>query len=130
MEEISNGKATPPGERVWLLQRHECGWTLTAPPETARLPTSRGLDALAILLDNPRHEIDAIDLEGGDPTVANGGTPLLDDHARLAYRQRLTELDALLDTADDMGDATAAQRGVCPRSTPTTAGIAAGQTLT
>jgi tetratricopeptide (TPR) repeat protein len=110
LDEISYSHAVSPGDRVWLLQRDERGWTLTAAPETARLPTSRGLDALAMLVDNPRHEVDAIDLDGGDRTVADGGTPVLDDRARLAYRQRLAALDDLLDTADDTGDANAAEK--------------------
>jgi hypothetical protein len=102
--------AASSSERVWLLQRDERGWILTAAQETARLPLSRGLDALAMLLDHPRHEIDAVHLDGGDPSIADRGTPLLDDSARLAYRHRLAKLDDLLDQADETGDAIVAER--------------------
>jgi hypothetical protein len=95
---------------VWRLIRNAEGWTLQAGGEVARLPRSRGLEALATLVSHPHQEIDAVVLDGGDPALADAPLPSIDDEARRAYRARLDHLDALLDRADAAGDAAAADR--------------------
>jgi hypothetical protein len=95
---------------VWRLVRNAQGWSLRAGGETAHLPPSRGLEALATLVSHPHQEIDAVVLDGGDPALADAPLPSIDDAARRAYRARLNHLDALLDRADAAGDVAAAHR--------------------
>jgi hypothetical protein len=84
---------------------------LTAGPEVARLPDSRGLRYLRALLAAPGREISALDLAAGGAGLREARPePSLDTAAREAYRRRLSELDAELDRADSTGDPQLAQR--------------------
>ncbi len=76
----------------------------------------KGLHYLRMLLDRPGLDLPATEMAAagaGHPgeTLTDGGTgELLDRHAVLSYRQRLADIDAELDDADDRGNATAAER--------------------
>jgi hypothetical protein len=75
----------------------------------AHLPDAKGLHDLATLLANPGVEVHVCTLLGRDLPVL-GADPVLDDHARTAYRRRLAALDGQLDRADVTGDAVASVR--------------------
>jgi AAA ATPase domain len=77
-------------------------WVLTWAGVSAHVPDAKGLRDLAILLSRPGEDVAAIELTGGRPAM--GADPLLDYQAKAAYRQRLRELDALIDEADADND--------------------------
>ena len=96
---------------------------LTAGPEVARLPDSRGLRCLRALLAVPGREISSLDLAAGGAGLREARPePSLDTAARDAYRRRLRELEAELDRADSAGDPLLAQRTEDERQ------VAAGRT--
>jgi hypothetical protein len=101
---------SPPAEE-WTLRRDDADWVLTAGEEHARVPDSRGMGYLRLLLAAPGEEISCLDLAaGGAGLRATEPEPLLDAAARDAYRRRLAALDAELDGADAAGDPRRAQR--------------------
>lgn len=96
-------------------------WTLVYEEEAFRLRDSKGLRYVALLLGHPDREFHALDLvasvQGGAGApatavereeVAAGGLgdagPILDAHARTAYRRRLEELGAELAEAESFAD--------------------------
>jgi hypothetical protein len=105
-------------------------WTITFADETFRLRDNRGLQYLALLLQRPHEELHALQLtadeavpgtdaltltsrRGVDELVASEETPLtgftdagelLDPQARMAYRQRLAELETELIEAQEVDD--------------------------
>jgi hypothetical protein len=89
------------------LRRDGEDWVLSMGGHTTRLRHSKGMAQLAVLLANPGKEISAVALAGGIPAPA-APDPVLDEPAKRAYRQRLAELDRVLDGAAARGDATAA----------------------
>jgi hypothetical protein len=90
----------------WSLRHDGDGWVLEAGGERARLSDSRGLHQLRALLAAPRQDIPALDLAaGGAGLHPSAAAPVLDSAAVASYRQRLAELDAVLDAADAAGDA-------------------------
>jgi tetratricopeptide (TPR) repeat protein len=89
------------------LRRDGEDWVLSMGGHTTRLRHSKGMAQLAVLLANPGKEISAVELAGGIPAPA-APDPVLDEPAKRAYRQRLAELDRVLDGAAARGDATAA----------------------
>jgi tetratricopeptide (TPR) repeat protein len=89
------------------LGRDGQDWLLTMGGRTTRLRHSKGMAQLAMLLANPSKEISAVELAGGVP-APTAPDPVLDEPARRAYRQRLTELEVALEGAAARGDATAA----------------------
>jgi hypothetical protein len=91
----------------------------------ARLPDSKGLHDIAVLLGRPGTPVPAVDLvsPGGTAgTAAHAGTDAGDLHApgdlgevvdataRAAYRRRLRELDEEAEDADTAGDAARSRR--------------------
>lgn len=94
---------------VWTLRREAEGWHLLAATEEARLPHSRGLEHLRMLLANPRHEIPVVVLEaGGGAVPGQVGLEPLDAAARAAYRTRLDRIEESLTLAEQRGDQEAA----------------------
>ena len=77
-------------------------WTLAYAGTVVRLPDAKGLHDIARLLANPGVEIPAADLIGPAARLEAtlGADPTLDPHAQAAYRQRLAELAAEIDTAE------------------------------
>jgi hypothetical protein len=85
--------------RVWQL-----GWQGRA----SVVPDAKGMRDLAILLSRPGQPVAALDLvaatAGPDATAAGADLgPVLDATARQAYRKRLADLDAAIDSATDAG---------------------------
>lgn len=96
--------STPPSD-VWTLERDGDAWVIAGGPELVRLRANRGIEHLAVLLDNPNRDIAAHRLDaGGDAIPPEAGVPVLDEHALAEYRRRLQELDAEQATADRAGD--------------------------
>jgi hypothetical protein len=91
------------------LRRDGEDWVLSMGGHTTRLRHSKGMAQLAVLLANPGREINAVELAGGVP-APTAPDPVLDEPARRAYRQRLAELEVMLEGAAARGDATAAGR--------------------
>jgi tetratricopeptide (TPR) repeat protein len=94
-------------------------WTLAYAGTVVRLPDAKGLHDIARLLANPGVEIPAADLV--DPAArleaSLGADPALDARAQAAYRQRLAELAAEIDTADAGHDLERAARARAERDT-------------
>jgi len=88
-------------------------WTLTVGERRTVVPDRLGVRYLARLLTNPGRPIAALDLAGGPAgpaLVAPGGQPVLDRHARAAYRRRITELTNQLAGTGDRGGAAVDRR--------------------
>jgi len=88
----------------------------------ARLPDSKGLHDIAVLLGRPGTPVPAVDLAApggtavaGDASSANLHAPgdlgeVIDSTARAAYRRRLRELEGEAEDADAGGDAARSRR--------------------
>ena len=88
--------------------RHQGGvWTLSFGGSAAQLKDLRGLHYLSALLTRPGQELLAVELQGGP---GGGGTPVLDETARRAYRRRLAGIEAALEDAEAFSDAERAAR--------------------
>ncbi|PRY21027.1 ATP-binding protein [Pseudosporangium ferrugineum] len=98
-------EASAPAPGGVTLSRQGDSWCLTCQGRTATLRHSKGIAQLAVLLAHPGRDIPAIELAGG--IGGTGRTPVLDDAAKLAYRNRIAALKARMAEGDD---ATAAGR--------------------
>jgi tetratricopeptide (TPR) repeat protein len=107
--------ATPGTSLTAVAGLHRTGeyWTLTCAGRTVQLRDSIGLRHLARLVSAPGQEIHVLDLTGdatGRTKPVDGCLgPMLDDHARTAYRARLAELAEDLDEAEQFGDSARAE---------------------
>ena len=95
-------------------------WTVVFKDREQRVRDSKGMGFLAELLAHPEREIEVLALAGGrsaerasQAEVADAGLvlssdsdgdPLLDEHARRAYRERLENLRGEIDEADAFHD--------------------------
>jgi len=91
-------------------------WRLTLRNRSVLVEDSIGLIHLAVLIANPRQEIQAADLVAGLAGLQGGkagtGQPVLDSEAITDYRNRLKHLDAeinSLESGDDPGQAARAR---------------------
>jgi predicted ATPase/tetratricopeptide (TPR) repeat protein len=87
-------------------------WTLAFGGDTVHMPDLKGLHDLARLLAAPGQELHCLDLAGapdGVPAQGHAGE-LLDDEARAAYKQRITELREELELAQAANDGVRAER--------------------
>jgi hypothetical protein len=88
------------------LQRNGPVWLVEWRGRRSTVPDAKGLRDLAVLLAHPGQPVPALELveaAGGPPAAAAGGSlgPVLDQTARRAYQQRLTDL------ADELAEAEA-----------------------
>ncbi|MFE2302528.1 ATP-binding protein [Streptomyces sp. NPDC059445] len=100
-----------------LFRREGPLWRLVYAGREARLPDSKGLHDIAVLLGRPGTPVPAVDLAApggsaatGDPNSADLHAPgdlgeVVDATARAAYRRRLRELEEEAADADAAGDA-------------------------
>jgi tetratricopeptide (TPR) repeat protein len=110
------GPSSPPSRAVTAtatLASEGRGWIVAFGDTRARLPASKGMSYLAVLLRNPgveRHALDLVDLVEG---VDDGGVSrrelgdagaMLDTRARVAYRHRIEALRGEIDDALERGD--------------------------
>jgi hypothetical protein len=99
------------------LRRDGETWVVSGRGDTCRLKDSRGLELLARLVDTPEREIHVLHLASepgaGDVIDAGDAGEVLDEQARASYRQRIQELRAARDEADEQNDraGTARARG-------------------
>jgi hypothetical protein len=91
-----------------ILERHQDGWAITAAGTRIELPDIVGLGYLSRLLENPGCELAAVDLGGA--VVGTGRQEVLDSTAIKAYRQRIRDLDTVIDEADSNADLGKAER--------------------
>lgn len=111
-EAAAAGLPAPPGQIAptsATCTRHGHRWRIDWGSRSVTLEHRVGLLHLAVLLANPRHEIDAVDLVSGLSVLggsARAGSvqPVLDQLARRQYQLRLTQLDGVIDAADSGGD--------------------------
>jgi tetratricopeptide (TPR) repeat protein len=112
---LCRAEAAPHTPPTAVAELHRTGeyWTLTCAGRTVQLRDSIGLRHLARLVTAPGQEIHVLDLAGdaaGRTKPADGCLgPVLDDHARTAYRARLAELTEDLDEAEQFGDSARAE---------------------
>jgi hypothetical protein len=88
-------------------------WTLTFGDRQALVADRIGVRYLTRLLTNPGRPIPALELAGDSGAAALGAAarqPMLDDHARTAYRNRIHQLTHELAKADVRGDQVGSQR--------------------
>ncbi|MFF3883778.1 ATP-binding protein [Streptomyces sp. NPDC001914] len=115
---------TPQGDDLpsALFRREGPLWRLVYAGREARLPDSKGLRDIAVLLGRPGTPVPAVDLAApgggaaaGDPGAADLHAPgdlgeVVDATARAAYRRRLRELEEEAADADAAGDAVRSSR--------------------
>jgi hypothetical protein len=95
-------------------------WTVECAGEVFQLKDSKGLQILSRLIADPGREFHALDLlvpAGTDPFDAGDAGELLDAEARDAYRQRLRDLDAVIEEAETQNDVGRAQQAMSERET-------------
>jgi len=85
-------------------------WSIEFGGQVVRVRDARGLHHLARLLSDPAREFHVLDLVAAESGGAGArplgdAGPLLDEHAKAAYRRRLEEIDADIDDARTAGDA-------------------------
>ncbi len=102
-----DGQVRPPpiDAAPQLCAFHKLGslWQLSYEGNDAHLSHAKGLSDIARLLAQPGQEIHCTELIGLDASSA--GTPeAIDREARTAYQQRLAELQAIIDEAEEMND--------------------------
>jgi tetratricopeptide (TPR) repeat protein len=92
------------------LHRDGAVWSVTFRGRSTTMRHQKGLADLAVLLARPGHETHVLDLAAAPVSVPQGDLgEVLDDRARAAYRQRLAELDELIeDAGSDRDDVRAA----------------------
>jgi hypothetical protein len=101
---------TPTSDRV-ELERSGGLWIVRGFGEEIHVKDSRGMQMLARLIAEPGREIHVLDLAGGGEAVDGGDAgEVLDARAKEQYKQRLAELVAERDRAEEWGDAGRAER--------------------
>jgi class 3 adenylate cyclase len=103
-------EGSPPGSRHSVFRRDGEFWTVVFEGKTVRLKHSKGMAYLALLLARPGHESHAAEIVGAGVVDATDAGPALDEHAKRAYRSRLTVLAADLDEAQRYHDPVRAER--------------------
>jgi hypothetical protein len=105
-----------------LFRREGPLWHLVYAGREVRLPDSKGLHDIAVLLGRPGTPVPAVDLATPGATAVAGDTGTTDLHppgdlgeaidatARAAYRRRLRELEEEAEDADAAGDAVRSRR--------------------
>jgi hypothetical protein len=114
LERLAGGEAsTAPSQTAATWRRTGAGWSVTYLARTADVPPVKGMADLARLLSRPGEEVHVLDLVGptaGAAPVQGDLGEVLDDRARAAYRQRLTDLDERIADAEADGDSDALAR--------------------
>ncbi|MBW9213271.1 hypothetical protein KV102_00325 [Mumia sp. zg.B53] len=85
--------------------RSGAGWRIRAKGKQVQVPDSLGVTYLATLVANPGVEIPVLTLVQGQLRQTAPAQELIDDEARNAYRQRISELEQQIEDAELDGDA-------------------------
>ncbi|WP_339133624.1 AAA family ATPase [Streptomyces sp. f51] len=116
------GRRSEPPPPAPEFRREGPLWHLVYAGREARLPDSKGLRDIAVLLGRPGIPVPATDLAAPGGTAGDVGTSAGDLHApgdlgevidataRAAYRRRLRELEGEAEAADASGDAVRSRR--------------------
>ncbi|MFD1151292.1 ATPase, partial [Saccharothrix hoggarensis] len=107
------GLAPVAGERqAGEFRRDGDVWSLSYRGVTVRMPDSKGLRDLHVLLSSPGEAVAAVSLLAPEAVASArlGGDPVLDDEAKARYRRRLARLDEEIDHAPDDDRAAALDR--------------------
>jgi tetratricopeptide (TPR) repeat protein len=100
--------AAPPAASGPVLRRDGELWAVvSAAGSTLRLKPSKGLAYLHRLMEQPGRPLHVLELAGVEHYTGDAGA-VLDARAKLAYRQRLTDLREALAEAESFGDPTRA----------------------
>ncbi|HEV7651721.1 MAG TPA: hypothetical protein VGP26_26505 [Actinophytocola sp.] len=98
---VPAGPAVRAGGAAMCVRTGE-SWRIEWGGRTTTVGHSVGMAHLAALVGNPGVELHAAELAGGPGTAPRlSGQPVLDDSARLAYRDRLARLGSELDELDE-----------------------------
>ncbi|MEU4766275.1 AAA family ATPase [Actinosynnema sp. NPDC023794] len=111
--ELSAAGSLPTPERtVREFRREGEVWALSYDGVTVRVPDSKGLRDLHVLLSSPGEPVAAVALLAPEAVASArlGGDPVLDDEAKARYRRRLAQLDDEIDRAFDDDRAAALDR--------------------
>lgn len=107
--ETALGARASTAARAGVFRRDGDVWTVSYDGREVRLRHTKGMADLARLLEHPGREIHALDLT--DARVKAAGTgPVIDERARVAYKERLRELEREIDDADRAADAARSDR--------------------
>ena len=97
IDELLGGRPTPSEDAVFI--REGAVWRVTFRDRSTTVRHGKGMADLAALLAQPGRETHVLDLVGG-ATAEDDLGPVLDDHARDAYRRRITELNEAIADGD------------------------------
>jgi hypothetical protein len=113
----SSPGAREPGESAMLFRREGDYWTIAFAGKVVRMRDAKGLGYLARLLRHPHREFHVLDLLAGDAPRASGtaregglvaATPdagaVLDASAKIAYSERIAELEGEIEQARRWND--------------------------
>ena len=110
---LPGGIASPGSGQAYVAaacERVGKQWRLTFQNRTVTVESSIGMAHLAVLIANPRTEVQAVDLVAGLATLSEAagerGTahPILDREAVADYQRRLSELDAEIELLESGSD--------------------------
>ena len=91
-------------------RRHGRRWQIAAGDRVVHVPHSVGMGYLARLVGSPGTEMLAADLAGDQGNVHGCRQPVLDERAKATYRQRVIDLRAEIDEAEEACDIERAAR--------------------
>ena len=106
-KQASTGKAPPIKATLALVNEGDV-WQVSHGDRSIRVRDSRGMQLLARLVERGDEEIHVLALasdEGGPGVTESSAGEVLDEQARRAYRERLTELAGEIDDAEQKADA-------------------------
>ncbi len=87
-----------------IMERADRVWEITFGEERGSVPHVKGLADIAQLVRNRGHEVSALHLVGGVATSTASTDSIVDTKALAAYRDRLDDLSAEIETAEDHAD--------------------------
>jgi len=124
LERIEGGTpadAAQPAADLNVFRREGDYWAVVFEGRTVRVPDLKGMRYLARMLGFPGREFHVLDLVGAEsgnaarhPTLGDAG-PILDEHAKDAYRRRLAEIEDDIEQAHALGDAERAAQAATER---------------
>ena len=124
LERIEGGTpadAAQPAADLNVFGREGDYWAVVFEGRTVRVPDLKGMRYLARMLGSPGREFHVLDLVGAEsgnaarhPTLGDAG-PILDEHAKDAYRRRLAEIEDDIEQAHALGDAERAAQAATER---------------
>ena len=101
---VEEGKVLPPVSREAQhasLSRTGELWKIRYLNTTVELPHTKGMIDIARLLENPDCKISSVELIGS--TVKESAVEIIDDKAKMAYKQKLLDLESEIREADSLG---------------------------